>query len=305
LCSLSALSYDQANIALLCGDIRSCMIGAKWISGTCACSPRWPKSCISGARQIGSTRHKVGARLVDRSAHRVALTAAGRAFLAEALEALSAADRAIRAARGVRARGIERLRLGLTIGAAQPQVGHLLARVRASHPAISFEIHEVEEADIGRVLSDGTVDAVVAWDRSVPGGLHVQPLMQVAMRVAVPEGHSLAARSAVALEEMDGQSLILPARARQPVLHETYRAHCAEAGIAMAHVAEVATTADMMTLVAGGIGIAHAPLPPGLAWPGVVILPQSPPMMLGFDLVWARVTDAVEALLAAAEQGPS
>lgn len=244
---------------------------------------------------------EVGARLVDRSAHRVALTAAGQAFLAEALESLSAANRAVRAARGVQARGLERLRLGLTIGAAQPDVSRLMARIRSAHAAVKFEIHEVGEADIGRVLSDGSVDAAVAWDRSVPGGLHVHPLMQVAMSVAVPERHPLASRASVALEELDGEPLILPARVRQPVLHETYRAHCAETGIALKHVAEVATTADLLTLVAGGIGIAHAPLPPGLAWPGVVILPQSPPMILGFDIVWARVTDAVEALLAAAE----
>lgn len=165
-----------------------------------------------------------------------------------------------------------------------------------------IEIHEVGEADIGRVLSEGSVDAAIAWDRSVPGGLHIRPLMQVAMSVAVPEHHPFASRTSVALEDLDAERLILPARVRQPVLHETYRAYCAHAGIALRHVAEVATTADLLTLVAGGLGIAHAPLPSGLAWPGVVILPQRPPIILGFDIVWARVTDAVEALLAAAEE---
>ena len=249
------------------------------------------------SKAIKDMEAEVGTRLVERSSRKVELTRAGRAFLASAEAALQHADIAIRAARTSTENGIERLTLGLPIGAAQPAAGKIVARFQAANPVAEVSVIEIDEAGLGRALAGGGIDAAIAWDRSVPAGLHARQAFEVEMKVLLPESHPLAAQDAIRTPQLDGLPVIMPARAKQPILTETYRAYCEAEGVAPSSTLEVSTTADLFAMVAGGAGVGHAPMPDGLAYPGIAILPQSPPFILKYDLVWARETDAVAALV--------
>lgn len=50
-------------------------------------------------------------------------------------------------------------------------------------------------------------------------------------------------------------------------------------------VIDVATTSDLLAMVAGGVGIGNAPIVPGLTYPGVSILRQAPLLQLHYELV--------------------
>lgn len=249
------------------------------------------------SKTLRDIEDELGAKLIDRSTRQVELTPAGQAFLREAHETLYHAEKALRAARASSDVGVERLTLGLTIGAAQPEIGHLIAEFQRRNPVAQVDIVAVDEAGLGKVLSDGIVDVAVAWDRSIPKGLKSQEIMRIPMKVLVPCEHPLAANEAIAMSDLDSVSVILPARQFQPILFETYRAYCTEQGIEPKHVLDVATTADLLAMVAGGAGIGHAPIPDGITYKGVRILPQHPPFELAFSLVWARQNLAVSSLL--------
>lgn len=239
----------------------------------------------------------LGTKLIDRSTRQVELTRAGQAFLREAEEALYHAEKAVRSARASSDVGVERLKLGLTIGAAHPRIGALISAFQATNPIAEVEIMAVDEADLGKVLSEGSMDAIIAWERSVPKGLKTHPVMKVAMKVLVPTDHDLASKPSIKMSDLDGLPVILPARTQQPVLFEAYKAYCADQGISPRHTLDVATTADLLAMVAGGAGIGHAPIPEELAYDGVKVLPQDPPFELEFSLVWARQNMAVTSLL--------
>ncbi|WP_300057529.1 LysR substrate-binding domain-containing protein [uncultured Roseobacter sp.] len=248
------------------------------------------------SKTLRDIEDEVGTTLIERSSRQAALTPAGRAFLVSAKEALAQAENAINAARSSTYNGLDRLRLGLTIGAAQPWVGRIVARFKAENPEASVSILELDETTLGRALAEDIVDAAIAWDRSIPGGLSTLKVGKVDMQVFVPEDHALAQRNAVTMEDLQDQPMILPSRAKQPVLFETYKRYCTSVGFNPRIAAEVATTADLLALVAGGVGIGHAPIPDGLSYPSVKILPQTPAFSLGFELVWSRKTPIVSAL---------
>ncbi|KIT17060.1 LysR substrate-binding domain-containing protein [Jannaschia aquimarina] len=249
------------------------------------------------SKAIKDMEAEVGTRLVERPSRKVELTRAGRAFLASAEAALQHADTAIRAARTSTEDGIERLTLGLTIGAAQPAAGDLVARFQAANPVAEVGVIEIDEAGLGRALAEGEIDAAIAWDRSIPAGLHSREAFEVEMKVLLPEDHPLAAQAAIRTSQLDGLPVIMPARAKQPILAETYRAYCEAEGVAPASTLEVSTTADLFAMVSGGAGVGHAPMPDGLAYPGIVIRPQSPRFTLRYNLVWARETETVLSIL--------
>lgn len=245
---------------------------------------------------------EVGTGLIEQSSRKATLTPAGRAFLASAQTALHHADVAVRAARSSTLDGVESLRLGLTIGAAQPRVGKLVAAFKQANPVATVEILEVDETTLGQALSHETVDAVIAWDQSVPSGLSSHFIDEVPMSMLLPTGHPLSERTSLGLTNIEGLEIVLPSRAKQPVLFETYKTYCVSHDIELIVAAEAATTADLLALVAGGIGIGHAPVPMGMTYPGIVIIPQRPSFSLRFNLVWSRSSPVVEELVAAAKR---
>lgn len=256
------------------------------------------------SKAIKDIEDEVGTTLVERTSRRVELTHAGKAFLASAKAALYHADVAVRAARSSTYEGIESLRLGLTIGAAQPPLGAIIRLFKERNPVAQIDVQELDEVTLGRAVSDGSVDAAIAWDRAIAAGLQRQHIFDVEMKIVLPEGHALSDKAEISVDDLNDVETILPSAAKQPVLRETYRAYCKAHGFEPQPVAEIANTADLLALVAGGVGVGHAPLPDGMTFPGVIIRSHVPDFKLGFDLVWSRTMPSVLELLRLLEKRP-
>src|SRR2546429_5837596 len=71
------------------------------------------------SEQLVKLERAVGVRLVDRTSHRVALTAAGEVFRAEATQVSAARDRAVEAARAAAAGATGHVRIGFNYPAGQ------------------------------------------------------------------------------------------------------------------------------------------------------------------------------------------
>ncbi len=169
------------------------------------------------SRAIASLERAVGVALVDRTSRQVVLTPAGEVFRRGAQQTSDALARAVRTARVGREGGLTTVRLGMMIGAAQPPVGRLVAEVRRREPAALLTLVTVDERELADALSQGAVDAAVAWEASVPAGLYTRPVASVPLRVLLPEGHPLARKAVLSWADLASQEVILPARDRQPV----------------------------------------------------------------------------------------
>ncbi|MGD1862232.1 MAG: LysR family transcriptional regulator [Leptolyngbyaceae cyanobacterium] len=249
------------------------------------------------SRLLSDLETDLGVKLLDRTSREVTLTPSGRGFLASARKAVAFADMAVRAAKAGTVDGIDRLTVGMVIGAAQPAVGRLINRFKQAHPETLVTLCQLDERAIGSALAEGEVDVAIAWEVSVPKGLNRRRLGTVPMAVLVQADHELAQKDSVSLADLAGYPVILPARDRQPIIYDTYQRHTAAAGFTPKIAIDVSTMADTLAMVAGGVGIGNAPVVPGLQYPGVVILEQKPRFELNYKLVWAHSMPAIKSLL--------
>ena len=249
------------------------------------------------SRLLSDLESDLGVKLLERTSREVSLTHAGRGFLESARKAVAYADMAVRAAQAGAVDGIDSLTVGLVIGTAQPSVGQLIAQFKQAHPETRVTLCQLDERSIGSALADGEIDAAIAWDVSIPIGLYRHHLGTVPLAVLVQAGHELEQKEPVSLADLAGYPIILPARDRQPVIYDTYRRYAAEAGFEPAIAIDVSTMSDTLAMVAGGVGVGNAPVVPGLTYPGVSVLRQSPPFELSYELAWARDIPSVEGLL--------
>lgn len=249
------------------------------------------------SRLLSELEADIGVKLLRRTSREVSLTNAGRSFLDSACKAVTYADMAVRAAQAEAVNSIDSLTVGMVIGTEQPPVGELIARFKQAHPETRVALRRIDERDIGASLTKGYIDAVIAWDVAIPAGLHHRHLGKVPLAVMVQAGHELEKKEPVGWDDLKGYPIILPDRDRQPIIYDHYKRYTAEAGFEPVIALDVSTMADALVMVAGGVGVGHAPVVPGLSYPGVSILRQEPLFEFSYELVWANTEAAVESLL--------
>ena len=156
------------------------------------------------SQQIRALERELGVTLLARNRRRVALTAAGAAFLDDARAILASVDRAAERARGDRARlaghAVDRLR---RLGDVQPDAAEHAARVprrpsrrraraaRAADDARSWRRSSAGELDVGVIR--GPVELA-----ELDGQLELMTIQRERLVAAVPADHPLARAPAAA-----------------------------------------------------------------------------------------------------------
>src|SRR5258708_8860817 len=160
--------------------------------------------------QIRALEEEVGARLFDRSGGRVALTAAGKAFLRYADDTVSNRKSII----GTLAE-IERVPSGeIVVGANEATCLHILPEVfphfKKRHPGVGVQISRLERAKILESVTDNSVDFGVV---SVPVDdkrLTVINIHRDELVIIVPKGHPLALAKDATIADAGRYPLLLP-----------------------------------------------------------------------------------------------
>jgi DNA-binding transcriptional LysR family regulator len=171
----------------------------------------YTQSAVS--QQIAALEREAGTKLVERNARGVRLTDAGRALVEHAdaiLARLADAEAELEAIAGLRG---GRLRLASFPSAGATVMPEAIARFRARHPAVELTLEPAEpEPSIVRLRS-GEVDLVLDI---TPGfrpprddGIERLHLLDDPMYVALPQGHPLARKRNLTLEELADESWIL------------------------------------------------------------------------------------------------
>jgi DNA-binding transcriptional LysR family regulator len=232
----------------------------------------YTQSAVS--QQLAALEREAGVALVDRSQRPLRATRAGatvRPEVARVLAALAGAEAAIEEARGATLR----LRLAAFPSALSSFVPAAVRDLRRAHTELTVRVVQLETAEATEELRAGAVDLAVV--HHMPGvaipetsGLMRQRLLVDDLYVVLPDGHRLARRGAVGIEDLRREPLVLPRRDTSAGrFRSLVEQLCAEAGFAPRVAYEVDDLPAAQAFVAAGIalvpmhGLTLTTVPPG------------------------------------------
>ncbi|BAO91191.1 LysR family transcriptional regulator [Caballeronia cordobensis] len=163
-------------------------------------------------KQIQEAERLLGVRLFHRTKRSVALTAAGEAYLSEAVGALEhlarGAERAALAERGE----LGRIVIGYVGSAVYSGVLQATVRgFRARYPKVEIGIEEIVMRDAGALLIEGRIDiAYVRPPVPYPEGVEARTVHRDTFIVALPADSPLTASSVIAPAQLREQSFVVP-----------------------------------------------------------------------------------------------
>lgn len=238
------------------------------------------QSTVSAA--VRSLETELGTRLFDRSTRRVALSAAGAAFLPEAKAAIDALERA-RATVQEASEGLRgSLRIGTLTSIGAVDLPELLGAFHRRYPRVDIHVTVSITGSTGLAdeVRQGRLDAaLVGLPEADLAGLDVLRLDTRPFVALLPAGHRLARRRTLRLADVAGESFVDMPRGfgNRVVLDRAFDA----LGLARRVTVEVADLRTVPGYVRAGLGIAVVPDTPGQEEPGVFVLP-----LAGAGLDW-------------------
>ncbi|WP_030163795.1 LysR family transcriptional regulator [Spirillospora albida] len=242
------------------------------------------------SQQLAKLERETGQKLLERNGRGVRLTDAAELLVTHADRILSLVEQAQADLEAHRGSVVGQLTVATFATAMRGLMPGALRRLRADHPDLRVVVREEDPAQSMGLVARGDLDVAVVQDWNndpmpVPEGLCRGFVCDDVADAALPAGHPLAGRDAVALKELAGDPWI--ASSIGSICHDwllkTLRAVEAEPSID--HMAY--EFPSQLALVAAGAGNAILPrlgrcdVPPGVA-----IVPLSAPLTRRIFVVW-------------------
>jgi len=213
------------------------------------------------SREIRRLEAELTVPLFERDRRRVALTAAGRAFLDEARRILARTSEAVRAAQRAHRGETGRIRIGFSSAAAFGLLPDAVRRFRHERPDVELVLTELNSDEQPEMLRRLALDVSLLYPPPRPElGLETDVLMIDPLVALLPEGHALAARPRVRLGALADEPWVFFRRAIASRLHDEIISACAGAGFVPRVAQEALKLATIASLVAGGLGVSLVPM---------------------------------------------
>jgi DNA-binding transcriptional LysR family regulator len=253
------------------------------------------------SQAIRRLEHELGVDLLHRTTRRVDLTDAGRAYLARARKILGEVDEAAHEARLVAAGAVGHLAIGCVGSATYSLLPALSRGLSLELPGVDFSFRgEMLVPDQAAALRAGEIDLALLRPPIADLSLTVLPLRRDRLVVAVPADHPLAAVPRPGVADLADADLIVHSADRRSVMYDVVLGLFRDAGVEPRIRHEVAETSTLITLVAGGLGVAVVPEPvTALSLEGVAYRPLASPAV-DVELAIAHRTERTEPHLARA-----
>lgn len=211
--------------------------------------------------RIAGLEKKLGVRLMERSSHRVELTAAGRRFLTDAKE-LDAEYRQILDGLNASERHSDLgIRIGMSGFAIPSKLGPYLDTVNLRYPDIRLEVLDDSAAGIAEGLANGIYDLFFTYaanDLQYPG-VEKEFVYDARVQVLVPLSHPLANRSSIRPADVDGERFVLYPNTAESAMRECELSLLRRAGISFSvYEGDVCANAYFV-MVPVGKGLALCP----------------------------------------------
>jgi LysR family transcriptional regulator, hca operon transcriptional activator len=176
-------------------------------SFTVAAERRLHTAQPSLSRQIRDLEYEVGAQLLTRSAHGVVLTSAGQAFLEHARLTLTQAEAAVQAARRAAQPSKPTFALGFLTGQEMDWLPEAMNTLKDQLSTIDVTVSSDYSPQLANALMRGKLD--LAFMRPETGtGLDYRVIVREPIVVVLPNDHRLAARDAIALQDIVGETFL-------------------------------------------------------------------------------------------------
>ena len=210
------------------------------------------------SRQIRDLEYEVGVPLVNRSVHGIELTAAGRAFLDHARLALTQAEAAKEAARRAAQPAMPTFALGFLTGTEMDWLPEAMRILHDELPNIQVTVSSQYSPDLADALMRGRLDAAFMRPEKQAGELVYRRVTTEPLVVVFPSDHRLAAHDAVELQEIVGETFIIPSNTA-PTLRVVIDDYLKRSGLDIIPVHEVDNLAHAVSMIASTRAVALLP----------------------------------------------
>ncbi|WP_448208004.1 LysR substrate-binding domain-containing protein [Azospirillum sp. sgz302134] len=211
------------------------------------------------SQQIRDLEEEVGTPLLERTKRRVALTAAGRAFLDEARLVMAQTQRAIMMARRAAQADQRKLTIGFLPSAEVKIFPSVLSSMRAEFPDVPVELRHMTTGEQRDALANGSID--VGFMRlPVDEAMMVHDVVLMEKLVVVlPADHPLATLDRVPLTALARHPYLRVAPSHAGNLHDITEAYCRAKGVQLRPIQDVENVLTLLTLIGMGLGFGLLP----------------------------------------------
>src|SRR5262244_1805764 len=143
-------------------------------------------------RTIMRVEDVLGVRLFDRSTRRIAITAAGKEFVAVAERLLNDLRISVRSMREVGEEQRGQIIISSIMSVASGLIPTVAAKYRASRPGIEIILREGVHGTVLEDIRSGTADLGASYVDDVPDFVHAKRVSREVFAVIVPRSHQLA-----------------------------------------------------------------------------------------------------------------
>lgn len=211
------------------------------------------------SQQIRQLEAELGFELFHRTKRTVQLTEAGQVFLGEVQQILRQLEQAVQVGRQT-SRGFRgQVVVGFVSSAAYNILPTILRTFHTSIPNVNLELHELTTDQQLQWLRDSRIDVGFLRPPVEEDSFCSEIIFHESLVVALPETHSLASQSNIALSSLQDEPFIMFPRALAPGLYDPIISLCQQAGFSPIVAQEAIQMQTIVSLVAAEMGVAIVP----------------------------------------------
>jgi DNA-binding transcriptional LysR family regulator len=211
------------------------------------------------SQQIRELEEELGTQLLWRNKRRVELTDAGRVFLQETKLILEQASHAVRAVQRTSRGEIGRLVIGFVMSATCSVLPEILRTFQKRYPGVELVLKESTTGEGLAALKEKKMHLCFLRTPVRDEALSSETLLNETLVLAIPKGHRLSDKANISLRSLADEAFILFPRSDGPGFHDLILSLCHQSGFSPRVVQEAAQMQTILSLVAGGIGVALVP----------------------------------------------
>jgi LysR family hca operon transcriptional activator len=211
------------------------------------------------SQQIRRLEDELSVPLFARTQRSVALTEAGKVFLADARRILAGVERAAQRAVQAQQGKFINMAVGIVPAAEIKILPKLVPMLERKLPRVRWAFHNVPSAEQKRMLAAGSLDIGLLRGPLLDPRLDVEIVLWEKLVVGLPSRHPLARKKTVTVRQLNDLPFIMVSRKGSPELHDAVRAFCESSGLHPRVAQQADNVLGNLNMIRAGLGFALLP----------------------------------------------